>query len=51
MSDNSPQSVRMQLDLTWQEAVPPAGVQAALAFAEASPYPADHELYERVFHD
>ena len=26
-------------------------VQAALAFAEASPYPADHELYEHVFHD
>jgi len=26
-------------------------VQAALAFAEASPYPADHELYEHVYHD
>ena len=35
MSDNSPQPARMQLDLTWQEAVPPAGVQAALALMES----------------
>jgi len=26
-------------------------VAAAFAFAEASPYPADHELYEHVFHE
>ena len=35
MSDNSPQPARIPLDLTWQEAVPPAGVQAALALMES----------------
>ncbi len=35
MSDNSPQPARMQLDLTWQEAVPQAGMQAALALMES----------------
>ena len=35
MSDNSPSRARMQLDLTWQEAVPQAGVQAALALMDS----------------
>ena len=35
MSDNSPSTARMQLDLTWQEAVPQAGVQAALALMDS----------------
>ena len=35
MSDNSPRPARMQLDLTWQEAVPQAGVQAALALMDS----------------
>ena len=35
MSDNSPKPARMQLDLTWQEAVPQPGVQAALALMES----------------
>ena len=35
MSDNSLSRARMQLDLTWQEAVPQAGVQAALALMDS----------------